>query len=150
MVRMHLELLRADDPAAANAYWAEPPEAGENNSRSCDRRIRKFLVENTSWRIIESSFEKKGVAQVSVQFEEPEMKQLISSIFQRHIVTASREKSPESLEERLCHITARELSLIRARGEPSIPRKTSIRWFHLEKRDERWRIVARTEKPPTP
>ncbi len=147
---MHLESFRADDPAAANAHWAAPPEAGEDDARPCDRRIRKFLVENTSWRIIETSFEKKGAARVSVQFEEPEMKQLISSILQRHIVKASREKSPVSLEERLCDITASELSLIRARGEPPIPRKTSIQWFHLEKRDERWRIVARTERPPTP
>ncbi len=150
VVRMHLESVRVGNPAAANTQWEAPPMAGEDNARPCDRRIKKFLVVNPSWRIIETIFEKKGVARVSVHFEEPDLKKLVSTILQRHIATASREKSPVSLEERLCDITASELALIRPRGEPPIPRKTSTRWFHLEKRDERWRVVARTETPTTP
>ncbi len=146
MVRLHLEAFQADDPAAANAWWAAPPKTVEDNARPCDRRIKKFLSENTSWRVIETIFDKKGQARVSVHFEEPEMKPLISSILKKHIVKASLEKSPVSLEDRLCDITANELFLIHARGEP-IPRTSSTRWFHLEKRDEGWRIVARTETP---
>ncbi len=147
VVRMYLESVRADNPTAADGYWASPPASGGDSLKPCDLQIKRFLAENTTWRIIDTSFEKGGAARVKVEFREPEAKEFLSDIVRRNIVNASRVKGPASLEDKLCDVVAEEISRVRTSGAPSLPLKTSDRWFHLKKIDGRWLIIARTETP---